>query len=182
MKSQSRRAKRMQRHHSKKAGGLNLVSLMDIFTILVFFLLVNSSSSPQLPGKKDLDLPRSTAKAAPIDDYFLAISTSAILFAGQHVIDLSALGYSPAEIVYTASGAKLVSPALDQNRVIIAPLKDALITTINNAQIESEGPHSLTIVADEALPYDLMRRIILTCQSANFLNIRFAATQVVASE
>ena len=41
----SRRAKRMDRHHarSKGAGGINLVSLLDIFTILVFFLLVNSS-------------------------------------------------------------------------------------------------------------------------------------------
>ena len=41
----SRRAKRMRRHYSRmhRGGGLNLVSLMDIFTILVFFLMVNSS-------------------------------------------------------------------------------------------------------------------------------------------
>ena len=40
----SRRAKRMDRHHRRNKGNavLNLVSLMDIFTILVFFLLVNS--------------------------------------------------------------------------------------------------------------------------------------------
>ena len=41
----SRRARLRQRHYGRmhKAGGLNLVSLMDIFTILVFFLMVNSS-------------------------------------------------------------------------------------------------------------------------------------------
>ena len=35
----SARAKRMAKHHkrNKGAGSLNLVSLMDIFTILVFF-------------------------------------------------------------------------------------------------------------------------------------------------
>ena len=40
----SGRAKRMEKHHkrNKSSGSLNLVSLMDIFTILVFFLLVNS--------------------------------------------------------------------------------------------------------------------------------------------
>ncbi|MCH8101169.1 MAG: biopolymer transporter ExbD, partial [Proteobacteria bacterium] len=40
----SGRAKRMEKHHkrNKAMGTLNLVSLMDIFTILVFFLLVNS--------------------------------------------------------------------------------------------------------------------------------------------
>ena len=40
-------------------GALNLVSLMDIFTILVFFLLVNSSDVETLPNAKDLQLPES---------------------------------------------------------------------------------------------------------------------------
>jgi biopolymer transport protein ExbD len=39
----SRRAKRMEKHHKRSSvGELNLVSMIDIFTILVFFLLVNS--------------------------------------------------------------------------------------------------------------------------------------------
>ncbi|PJF39908.1 MAG: hypothetical protein CUN55_13400 [Phototrophicales bacterium] len=33
---------------SKLQGKLNLVSLMDIFTILVFFLMVNSSNDVQV--------------------------------------------------------------------------------------------------------------------------------------
>jgi len=39
----SRRAKRMQRNHKCNANisSLNLTALMDIFTILVFFLMVN---------------------------------------------------------------------------------------------------------------------------------------------
>ena len=42
--NQSRRIKRMSRANKKSSatGGLSLVSLMDVFTILVFFLLVNS--------------------------------------------------------------------------------------------------------------------------------------------
>ena len=40
MMEKSRRAKRMERHHKqRKQPALNMVSLMDIFTILVFFLL-----------------------------------------------------------------------------------------------------------------------------------------------
>ena len=48
----SRRTKRMERQHKRSGGrvGLNLVSLMDIFTILVFFLLVNSSDGEVLPS------------------------------------------------------------------------------------------------------------------------------------
>ena len=59
----SARAKRMEKHHkrNKGAGALNLVSLMDIFTILVFFLLVNSSDVQTLPNAKDMKLPESIA-------------------------------------------------------------------------------------------------------------------------
>ena len=54
----SARAKRMEKHHKRNKGtaALNLVSLMDIFTILVFFLLVNSSDVETLPNAKDLQL------------------------------------------------------------------------------------------------------------------------------
>ena len=44
----TRRMKRMRRNHKKKLPALNLTSLMDVFTILVFFLLVNSSNSEVL--------------------------------------------------------------------------------------------------------------------------------------
>ncbi|MEJ2362362.1 MAG: hypothetical protein P8Z75_13220 [Gammaproteobacteria bacterium] len=40
---ESHRTRRMERHHkrNKKTATLNMVSMMDIFTILVFFLLVS---------------------------------------------------------------------------------------------------------------------------------------------
>ena len=60
----SQRAKRMERRNEKgkRTVALNLVSLMDIFTILVFFLLVNSSQVEVLPNAKDLQLPQSIAE------------------------------------------------------------------------------------------------------------------------
>ncbi len=63
----SRRAKRMERHHqrTKKQASLNMVSLMDIFTILVFFLLVSSSSVQDLPNAKKIKLPESVAQKMP---------------------------------------------------------------------------------------------------------------------
>ena len=186
MNTSSRRAKRMRRHHAKKGAALNLVSLMDIFTILVFFLLVNSSSTPELPGKKDLELPKSTAKATPAEDYYLAITPREILFAGNRIISLSELGYADInsseksfDLQSASAGQSVMAPAKKTNRVVINKLKTALEKEVSEAQIKTGQPHSLTIVADGKLPYDLMRRIILTCQAANFLDIRFAATQIV---
>ena len=60
----SQRARRMEKRHNraKRAGSqLNLVSMMDIFTILVFFLLVNSGEVNTLPSTKDVQLPESIA-------------------------------------------------------------------------------------------------------------------------
>ena len=77
----SHRAKRMDKMHRRnKSGGLNLVSLMDIFTILVFFLLVNSSSTQQLPSSKDIQLPKSVAEALPKETLVLVISNNDVLF------------------------------------------------------------------------------------------------------
>ena len=64
---QNRRIKRMTRTHKRNSatGGLSLVSLMDVFTILVFFLLVNSSSSDVMEPPKNIKLPDSSVEAKP---------------------------------------------------------------------------------------------------------------------
>ena len=57
---------RMERHHKRMAkdSKLSLVSLMDIFTILVFFLMVNASEVQVLQNSKSVELPESSAQQA----------------------------------------------------------------------------------------------------------------------
>ena len=62
---QNRRLKRMARSSKQKKATLNLVSLMDVFTILVFFLLVNSSSSDVMEPPKSIALPESVVDSKP---------------------------------------------------------------------------------------------------------------------
>ena len=52
----SRRMKRMSRNRAKIVK-INLTSLMDVFTILVFFLLVNSATTEVLETPKQITLP-----------------------------------------------------------------------------------------------------------------------------
>lgn len=60
------RAQRMARHHDRlsRQSKLNLVSLMDIFTILVFFLLLNSSDVEVLDNNHGVELPKSANESA----------------------------------------------------------------------------------------------------------------------
>ena len=64
MKMNSRRVKRMGRSR-KKTPGMNLTSLMDVFTILVFFLLANSASNEALEAPRSITLPSSVVETKP---------------------------------------------------------------------------------------------------------------------
>ncbi len=80
----SRRARLRQRHYGRmhKAGGLNLVSLMDIFTILVFFLMVNSSDVKVMQNTADVPLPSSTAKQEAVESLTVQVVGQSILVQG----------------------------------------------------------------------------------------------------
>ena len=60
----SRRMRRMGRNR-KITTGLLLTSLMDIFTILVFFLLFHSSGSDVQEPPRDIHLPESVIESKP---------------------------------------------------------------------------------------------------------------------
>ena len=86
----SRKATRMEKKHDKhKAmGGLNLISLMDIFTILVFFLLVNSQDVETLPNAKDLQLPESYAEEKARENVVVMVTDDSILVQGLSLIQI----------------------------------------------------------------------------------------------
>ena len=155
----SRRAKRMEAHHARKKRvvGLNLVSLMDIFTILVFFLLVNSSNVQQLPNNKDVKLPEATVEKLPDETLVLLVSGEEILVQGRRITDVPSIMELEDELI-PALKDELDHQAKRQ-RLFSAAEKDAF---------------DITILGDREIPYKLLRRIMITCSSANYTNISLA--------
>lgn len=158
----SSRAQRMahfKKLHSK--SGLNLVSLMDIFTILVFFLLVSSSNVQQLPNNKKITLPTSVAEKAPKETIVIAITKEDILVQGVKVAKLSD--------IYGAQGTT------------INELEKELKFHATNMQLGSNSNNksgkAVTIMGDENISYDLLRKILATCRQVNYTQIAFAALQ-----
>ncbi len=157
----SRRAKRMARHHKRlKVPGLNLVSLMDIFTILVFFLLVNSSTAVQLPGTKDLKLPLSSAEKKPEETLTLMITTKDLLVQGRKVASVDEILASKDDTI----------PALAEE------LKFQARKRLVAGAEEKEGRH-ITIMGDKNVPYRLLKKIMATCTEADYRNIALAVSQ-----
>jgi len=154
------RQKRMQHFRQLHAkSGLNLVSLMDIFTILVFFLLVNSGAQ-QLPNARDVKLPTSVSAKTPEDDLVLTISKNSIVVAGRKVADLNAV----------MADKQPVIPSLIQELQFQAGRHGL-------RQQDASKSHSVTIMGDENTPYRLLSKILATCRAANYTHIAFAAYQ-----
>jgi len=155
----SRRAERMERHHkrTKATAGLNMVSLMDIFTILVFFLLVHSSDVENLPSAKSIRLPESVAEKSPKQTVIVSVSNEDILVDGQKVAS--------------------VSEAMQADGEVIEALRGELEHHANRKEIlarEDGKPRALTILADKEIPYRLLKKIMVTCVRARFENISLA--------
>ncbi len=158
----SRRAKRMQRHHKRSKGGasINLVSLMDIFTILVFFLLVNSSDVQNLPSTKDIQLPKSVAEQRPKETIFILISDTDLLVQGRPI----------ARVQDILSNSDNMIPALKKELEYQA--------SRSNIPAEKEARREITIMGDKNIPYRLLKKIMITCNSVNYNNISLAVSKI----
>jgi biopolymer transport protein ExbD len=156
----SRRAKRMDRHHKRNKGRavLNLVSLMDIFTILVFFLLVNSGEVQVLPSAKALSLPESKAEQKPKDTLVVMVNQNEILVQGRRIIDLN-------------------QPL--PNGHLIPALQQELQLRAEHAKSNTLEPFSgnITIMGDRRIPYDLLKRVMATCAQSDYPRVSLAVLQ-----
>ena len=159
----STRAKRMEKHHkrNKGAGALNLVSLMDIFTILVFFLLVNSSDVETLPNTKDIQLPESIAEDKAKESVVIMIGEEDILVQGAAVAKV-------ADVMATTGND---IPALRE------ALKSQNDRVMRRAAQDDIAGREVTIMGDKDIPYRLLKKVMATCTESDYGQISLAVLQ-----
>jgi biopolymer transport protein TolR len=164
----SGRAKRMEKHHkrNKGAGALNLVSLMDIFTILVFFLLVNSSDVQTLPNVKELQLPESIAEEKAKETVVIMIGETDLIVQGTTVAKI-------ADIIATKGNdiPELREALLSQNDRVLR----------REAQEDIAG-REVTIMGDKDIPYRLLKKVMATCTESDYGQISLAVLQRSSDE
>ncbi len=151
----SRRASRIRRHYGRmhKAGGLNLVSLMDIFTILVFFLMVTSSDVKVMQNTADVPLPTSTAKQEAAETLTVQVTAGSILVQGREVARLTGMETGDRQITGLAE-------ELAYRRERQAELPEAGL--------------EVTILAGRDTNYRLLRKIMQTCVDQQYRQVRLA--------
>ncbi|MFZ5756675.1 MAG: ExbD/TolR family protein [Pseudomonadota bacterium] len=155
----SARAKRMERRHKfMKPAIIQLTSLIDILTVLVFFLLVNQQNVTQIPGSEDLQLPRSTSEQMPGESLAIMVNKDYILVQGVKVADIAEIARSKSATI----------PGLAQElqyRASKTPPK------LNDQGIPER---EVMIIGDKGIPYALLRKIMATCSENDYSKISFA--------
>ena len=161
--NQSRRIKRMSRANKKSSatGGLSLVSLMDVFTILVFFLLVNSSSSDVMEPPKNIKLPDSAIETKPRETVLVMITPEHILVQGEPVIT--------------------TQEVIDSKNPLIVEVKERLELQKKkvigiSTKVVSES-QEVTVLAHRTVPFHLMKKVMASCASAGYGKISLAVVQ-----
>ncbi len=150
----------MDRHHQRRKNrpGFNMISLMDIFTILVFFLLVNSSDV-QMQNTKTIQLPESIADQKPRETVTILVSKSEIWVQGRRVASV-------------ADAQKVDGRVIPELK-----LELDLLAGLRRYEDTSETGSEVTIMGDREIPFSLLKKIMTTCTRANFGRISFSVTQ-----
>jgi len=155
----------LQRRQARKSRNqmsvdMNLVSLIDVFTILIFFLLSNSGGVETLSSPRAVKLPESIADKSPKETVVVVVSGTEILVEGRKVAN--------------------VADALAVDGDLIQPLKAELDIQAARQVVRTDKvaeAKRLTIMGDKDIPYQLLRKVMATCARAGFTDISFAVRQ-----
>jgi len=152
--------------NKKKVVGLNLTSLMDVFTILVFFLLFHSSGGEAVEAPKQIKLPDSVVETKPRETVVIMVSPEVVLVQGRAAISTIELIEAKGEtIVEITEGLKLL-----ERNIIGISTKTAV------------GSKEVTILADKSIPFSALKKIMSTCTGSGYGRISLAVIQKAAQK
>jgi biopolymer transport protein TolR len=148
--------RRQRQAKARRWPTLNLVALMDVFTILVFFFLMHSTDSTGQAYSHLVKLPESVADQQPRDTLVVTITRDKILLEGAAVIAVDIVMQAP--------------------RGDIEALHSALQAQLAPGAAEGTA-RELTIMGDRTIPFDLLNRVMHTCTQAGYGNISLSVLQ-----
>lgn len=155
---------RAMRQSRRRRGGeevkLNITSMMDMFTIILVFLIKNFSTEGAIVTPADnLTLPKSTVERKAKESLSVKVSRNTI-----SVEDALALDNAAFETL------------TQQKEFMIQPLYDVLVRYADEAKkmasvSGTEFSGEITIQGDVEIPYFILTRVMYTCGQAGYPNM-----------
>jgi biopolymer transport protein ExbD len=157
----TRRQKLMVRGKRKgESTGMMLTSLMDIFTVLVLYLLVNQGDGVNLEPPPWVVLPESAVDTIPRQSIVISLTQKDVLIQGEPVVSIAEVSTSP-------------DAEIDAIRQRILQIKETAAKQKNQIGVNTE----VTIVADRAVPFKVLKKVMLSSSNAGYGKISFAVNQ-----
>ncbi|WP_226663182.1 ExbD/TolR family protein [Microbulbifer aggregans] len=186
MKRESRRMKRMARSRKRKTPGMNLTSLMDVFTILVFFLLTNSASDEAIEAPKVITLPDSVVESKPRETVTLMVTHDEVLIEAKSVMKTEDL-YQSEELVIEAIQQAMIEEVgkamtmaedeLEEAKAALAARAAAGEDVAAEAAELLAEPPEVNILADRTVPFNVLKKVMSSCTNAGYTRISLAVIQ-----
>lgn len=159
--SMSNRARRMLQHQLRNRADahLNLIPMIDILSVMVSFLLVYSTNVEVLQNTRAIQIPQSISEKQPRVTVVVMLSRDELYLQGEPIATVADI---------RASGD------------IIGPLRTALDRPMllgSQAAQQDVSQREITVMADKALPYDVLKKVMQTCTDANYGRISLAVMQ-----
>lgn len=172
----SLRAQAKQRRYKRfnSTSKLNLVSLMDIFTILVFFLMVNQSEVRVLQNNKALKLPVSVAEQLPNENIVITVFHHSVLVQEREIWQRDSVNINNEPLL--ESEIQLLSEALKKELAYQSSKRSQL-----TAQ-EVEKGRAVTIIGDSTIEYSVLKQIMAMCAETDYRNISLAVEQTATTK
>jgi len=147
--------RRQRQEKARRWPTLNLVALMDVFTILVFFFLVHSVDGSPEALDALVRLPESVADQQYRNTPVVMITRDTILVQGVPVIAVDMAMHSHGEIkaLWTALQAQF------------------------EPDVSTDADREVTIMGDKSIPFELLNRVMLTCMRAGYGSISLSVLQ-----
>lgn len=156
--------RRRRQETARRWPTLNLVALMDVFTILVFFFLLHSTESTQMARGQRVNLPESIAAQQPRYTTVVTITPDTILLEGETVIATATAMQS----------SKIGIPALQNALQSQAAMHSDMSL---DTHVSGRAARELTIMGDRTIPFELLNRVMHTCTQAGYGNISLSVLQ-----
>ncbi len=158
---ENRRIKRMERMNKKSqitGLGLNLIPMMDVLTVLVFFLLFHSFNG-DMPEAK-IKLPDSNAQTRPRETVHVVVTPEVVMVQGRAVVNTPRL---------LDDGIGTVPEVADRLRELEAGLPRT-----------SAAGRELTLLADKTIEFKVLKKVMATCTASGYGRISLAVIQKAA--
>jgi biopolymer transport protein TolR len=151
----------MRKRGERIDAQLNLIPLIDILSVMVAFLLVYSTDVEVLHNTQGVTIPQSRTDVHPKQSVVIMVTKDALLVQGEPVATF-------AEV--SDPRTQFIEPL---RRVLQRPI-EGLDAAGRDAALTSQ---EVTVMADKDLPYDVLRKVLVTCTAAAYGKIALAVLQ-----